>query len=179
MKREELIKALGLAAEATDEQITAAIAEAVKAKGAVAQAQNELATARSELAKGPGLDKFVPRADFETERAARLAAEAKVKEVADAAHKAKVDAAIDAASKAGKITPATVEYHRAQCTDADGLKRFEAFVAAAPVIAADGKFNGKPPGDSNSDTLTEQEKIVARNCGLTEAEFLKSKPKAQ
>lgn len=174
VNREDLIKALGLAADASDEQIAAAVAAGVKAVADAKQAQTELATARAELARGPGLDKFTPRADYEAVLARAVAAEKLVADTKAAAHKAKVDAAIEAASKAGKITPATVEYHRMQCSTEDGLKRFEDYVTVAPVVGSGGVDETQnPAGDSSK--LTDEERRVAVACGLSEADYLKGK----
>ena len=42
-------------------------------------------------------------------------------------HRAEIEAALGA----GKITPATVEYHKASCRQDGGLERFRDFVKAA------------------------------------------------
>ena len=65
------------------------------------------------------------------------AIEQQLRNDAAAARRTVVDAEIDAALRAGKITPASVDYHRAACADAEGLERFRAFVRGAPTIGGD------------------------------------------
>ena len=80
------------------------------------------------------------KAELATARSIEQQARADAQQLlADAAawRKGVVDAEIDAALRAGKITPASVDYHRAACADAEGLERFRAFVRGAPAIGGD------------------------------------------
>lgn len=74
---------------------------------------------------------------LKTELATASAIGQQLRNDAAAARRIVVDAEIDAALSARKITPASVEYHRAACADAEGLDRFRAFVRGAPAIGGD------------------------------------------
>ncbi|MEF2154657.1 phage protease [Luteimonas sp. FXH3W] len=159
-----LSTALNLEATASDDDLAAAII-ALKDKA------DETSTAlNAERAKAPALDQYVPRADYDAtlERAsnAEAALAAKDKE----AHDAAVSSEIDAALKAGKITPATVEYHRAACAEQGGLERFRAFVAAAPAVAEPSDLGArKPTGDTTA--LNAEQAAVARALGMSEDDY--------
>ena len=130
----EILKALGLAETATP-------AEAI---AAIAQLKSELVTARNR-AETPSLDKFVPRADYETAINRAKAAEDRIAKAEVDSREQQIEVAIKGALEVGKITPATADYHRAQCRQEGGLPRFEAFVAAAPVIAPATDLGSRQP----------------------------------
>lgn len=127
-----LLAALGLASTASFED---ALNHITKIKGDLTVALN--------AANSPPLDKFVPKGDYDlalnraTEAEGKLAAQAK--ETLETA----INSEIDAALQAGKITPATKDYHIAQCRQEGGLERFKAFVAAAPSVAGATGLDGK------------------------------------
>lgn len=131
--------ALGLAATADDDAIATAI-NTVKTDRDTAQALN--------TERAPSLERFVPRADYDTLLARATNAENTIKDRDSAAHAAAVDAEIEAATKAGKITPATVDYHRATCSDQAGLERFRNFVKAAPTVADASTLDGRKAVDT-------------------------------
>ncbi|WP_164273411.1 phage protease [Stenotrophomonas sp. B1-1] len=149
--------ALGLNAEASDDALAAAI--------------NQLqATALN--SQQPSLDRFVPRADHDAVVARATNAEQKLTAFQKEQHDTAVSAEIDSALKAGKITPATVEYHRASCSDTNGLQRFRDFVSAAPVVAGDA---GAPatPGSAAATALNASETYVAQALGIPADQFKK------
>ncbi|MCP1375383.1 phage protease [Dyella lutea] len=125
---EAIRKALGLPEKATAEQAVTAI------------------NALQRSVDTPSLEKFVPRADYDAAQQRATNAEARLADHAKATKAAEIDAAVEAAVKAGKITPATVEYHKASCAAEGGLERFKAFVEAAPVVADTTNLDGKQPG---------------------------------
>lgn len=192
MNREELIALLGLAATATDDEIKTALH---RQKAAVSEGSQKVATLTKELdeTKGklaqankdldaqkatnsvavPSLDKYVPRADYELALNKAKEAQDKLDAQDKAAHDAEIDAEIRKATEAGKITPATVEYHKAQCQQEGGLERFKKFVEAAPVVAAatNSGLDGKTP-PATGKQLTEDQKVLCAQMGLTEEEFL-------
>ncbi|MDH5258580.1 MAG: phage protease, partial [Gammaproteobacteria bacterium] len=120
----QLAKHLGLDEDASAEVILTA-----------ANSLKQEHTAALNSAQNPSLDKFVPRADFDSAVARANNAEQKLKDDADSKLNAEIDTAINSALAVGKITPATKEYHTAMCKQEGGLDRFKAYVAAAPVIA--------------------------------------------
>jgi phage I-like protein len=162
----EMLKAL-LAALALPENATEA-----EALAKVQILKTELATA-SNRAENPSLEKFVPRADFEAAVAKANNAEQQLIQVKQAELETATNAAIDQALKDGKITPATKEYHQAQCMQEGGLARFKAYCSAAPVIGADSGLNGKDP-DKDRKALNAEEQKVCDALGITEEEYLKT-----
>lgn len=161
------LAALDIPAEATDEQIV----------DRLTQIKADLDKARAMNAAQPSLDRYVPRADYDALATRAANAETALRQRDADAHKALVDTEIDAALKAGKITPATVDYHRASCADQSGLQRFRAFVAAAPVIGdALPQLDGKPAATATALNATEREICAA--MGISEAAFLASRTAA-
>lgn len=148
----KLLALLGLPETATEDQ-------ACNALGAL---QTDLATARNR-AETPSLDKFVPRADYDTVVAKAQNAEQQLADQKKAELETAINAEVDLALKAGKITPATKDYHVATCREAGGLDRFKAFVAAAPVVAAASDLDSKEHKDGKS--LNAEELSIAEMFG--------------
>lgn len=154
-------------------KITVAIATAL-ALGADAteeQALNAIGQLQQRAGQASNLDQFVPRADYDAAVERANNAEQALSERDQATHTAAVDAAIDGALKAGKITPATADYHRASCSDEAGLKRFKDFVAAAPTVGDDTNLGERKP--ANKDTaLNAEEQAICQATGVTPEEFI-------
>jgi phage I-like protein len=142
---EAIRKALGLPEQATLDQAVTAI--------------NSLRTA------APALDKYVPRADYDTAINRAQTAENKLAEQAKTQLQAQIDTEIEAALKAGKITPATVDYHKAQCAAEGGLERFRAFVQVAPEVAGNTNLDGKPPQGTDNKGLNAATKNIGAMFG--------------
>lgn len=170
----KLLKLLGLDESATAEQVSAAVAAlvngATEAKDAV---EAELAAARADLkvataqAVAPSLQEFVPRATHDVATARVTELEVEIADRDKAAHDVKVTATIEAATKAGKITPPTVDYYTTQCSTAEGLKQFEEFVAlASAVVDPKEVVQGTPPAAQDLEP-TSIELAVAHSCGMT------------
>lgn len=156
-----IVGGLGLSEDAADDAVAKAI-NALKADKDTAVALN--------AQQAPNLDRFVPRGDYDAMQARAVNAEQAIASRDAAAHKAAVDAAIESALSAGKITPATADYHRAACADASGLERFTAFVAAAPAIAAPSDLDGKKPTGAQTALNAEQQE-ACRLLGMSEADY--------
>lgn len=164
MTLEELLAALGLPKGTTFE---AALAHIGKLKGDLVTATNAAAS--------PSLDKFVPRADYDAALARATNAETSL---ADQARKAKdkdITAAIDKALAEGKITPATVEYHKAQCAQEGGLERFSAYCQAAPVIVDPSTMDKKQPDGGTA--IDEVQRAMNAMMGIDDETFKKHNPK--
>ena len=116
----------------------------------------------------------MPRADYNALESRALNAEQALAEHKKTEHSKAVDAVITAATQAGKITPATVDYHRAMCQDEAGLARFKAFVDASPVVA-DATNLGERKPDKTTTALNSEEQHVAKLLGMSEADFIKGK----
>ena len=146
-----LLEALGLADGATAADAVAAIA--------TLKADRQTALNRVET---PDPARFVPRADFDLamNRVAAL-------ETADKARaEAEIVAAVDGAIAAGKVAPASRDYHLATCRAEGGLALFAKMVAAAPVLTAPSGLGGKQPGQGAS-AYTEEELAVCRQMDMS------------
>lgn len=166
MKFSQLIlAALALAADSTEEQVLTAI-NAMKS-------DRDIALNRANNPPAPALDKFVPRADFDVALNRATTAEQKLGEVQQRAKDAEIETEIGAALKAGKITPATAEYHKAQCRAEGGLERFREFVKAAPAVADPSKIDGQQPGAAAGVAFNAEEKKVAAMFGNSEEDMKK------
>jgi phage I-like protein len=163
MDLQQLLAALNLPAGTT---FAAALNHIAKMQGDLTVALN--------AAQSPPLDKFVPRGDYDTALNRANAAEAALKAEQDAQLETAINAEISAALEAGKITPATKDYHVAQCRQEGGLERFKAFVAAAPVIAADSDLDTRK--HSTDSALNTEEKTVCVALGISEEDYRKANP---
>jgi phage I-like protein len=193
----ELLALLGLSENATEDEAKAAIGK-IKADGVegaskiegletkVTELEGEVATARSDLKTAQEkvqpitLDKFVPRGDYDIAVARADKAEAELAEQSKTEHQDKVDTAIAAAMKAGKIAPASEEYHRANCSTAEGLAGFEAYVDKAAVIVPKSDLDDKKPetGDgAKNGELTKEQLAIARACNISAEDFKKQRAK--
>lgn len=142
-----VLEALGLKPEAT-------AAEAVVAIGALTAARD---TALNSAAH-PDPEKFVPRADHQLalNRIGEFETEAKTRAEAE------IVAAVDGAVAAGKVAPASRDYHLASCRAEGGLARFTAMVAAAPAITA-------PSGADRKDAAAGKEGLTAEELAMCRA----------
>ena len=156
---EKILKALGLAAGATEEEALAAL-DGLKSDLQSAKASAQL----------PSLEKFVPRADYDAVLTRASAAETKLADAAKAGRDEEIKALLDKAQADGKITPATREFYEASCRAEGGIERFKAFAASAPEIAKPSGLTGSesaPGGETQS--ATADERRVASALGLTPA----------
>ncbi|WP_435100821.1 phage protease [Arhodomonas sp. AD133] len=151
MLPEAIRKALGLSENATEDQAVTAINQLTE--------ERQTALNRAE---NPSLERFVPRADYDAALERASNAEHKLAEQESKRLEAEIDAEIDAALAAGKITPATVDYHKAQCRQEGGLDRFKEYVKAAPTLGDPAELDDrKPEGDAGKALNAEQQKIAA------------------
>lgn len=155
-----LLALLGLPETATEEEALAAA--------------NKLKTAQATNSEHQNIERFVPRADYDTALSRATNAEQQLQTIKTEQHAKAVDAAIQEASEAGKITPATAEYHRASCHDQAGLDRFKAFVAAAPVVGDPSNLGERKP-HSTTTALNAEEQSVCQQFGIDPAEYAKTK----
>ncbi|WP_018694434.1 phage protease [Algicola sagamiensis] len=150
---------LGLSSDSTEEQAVYAI--------------NTLKTDKEKAlnhAQNPSLEKFVPRADHDVALNRAKEAEQKIKDIEEKSLNQKIEQEIESALIAGVITPATADYHRANCQQEGGLGRFQAYVKAAPEIAGDSGLDGKKTPEHTS-RLSEDDKEACQLLGLSEKEF--------
>jgi len=150
-----VLQALGLKPDASAADAVVAITTMKR--------ENETALNR---AANPDPAEFVPRADYDlaTNRATGLEAELKKRRDAE------IVAEVDAAVEAGKIAPASREYHLATCRTEGGLDRFRNFIGQAPVIAP---AKGAPQTQTQTakDQPTDSELALCRAWGVTFVEL--------
>ena len=158
----KILEALGLAADAGEEQALAAVK-------ALAAERDE---AKS-LAAAPPLERFVPRADYDSAVARASAAEGKLASQAAEARGAEIKKALDAAQEAGRITPASRSYHEAQCQREGGLEAFSAAYGEGAPSQAPGPGGGSaaPPPPTAAGFASEEEAAIASMFGR-DAKFL-------
>lgn len=159
----KIAKALGLAETSTEDQVL----EALNRQKA------DLETARNQ-AENPSLERFVPRADYDKALNRATEAEQKLTEHQTQARDKEIEAEISKALEAGKITPATKDYHTAQCRQEGGLGRFKKFVEAAPVLADPSGIQGDPP--PSGPALNAEEKSISAMFGNSAEELNKHAP---
>src|SRR5690606_19872896 len=138
---------------------------------AVKKLQGDLATATNNAE--PSLDKYVPRADHDNVKAALNAAQEELTSIKKGQRDEKIETAINAALKAGKITPATVEYHTAQCQAEGGLERFEKFVESAPVIGDVSDLDTRTPKGGQDTALNAEQQRIANLFGNSAEDIAK------
>lgn len=148
--------ALGLAQDATEAAILAAIAgqkdehaalcgmlkidsasDRQTVTAAVASLQSETATALAAVKANPSTAEVAAlKTDLDATRTALAALQKK-----DADRE--IDAALSAAAAEGKITPASRDAYRAMCAEKGGLERFRALAATLPVICEPSGLDGR------------------------------------
>lgn len=170
--------ALNRAGDSAVQQENPAVDEAIrKALGLTEQATpTEAVTAINALrtsAQSPSMDTFVPRAQYDTAINRAQLSETKLRDIEAAQQQAAIDAAVDGAVKAGKITPATTDYYKAQCATENGLERFQAFVAAQPVIADATGLGTRKVDDVDGKSLNAATQTVAALMGVSAEDIKK------
>ena len=153
-------KALGLPESAPESELVAAINQI--------KADRDTATS---------LDKYVPRQDYDAALARAANAEQSLASLLKAQRESDIESAITLALAAGKITPATADYHRAQCRAQGGLERFLDYVAAAPAVGQASGLDGKKPG-LGKPALDQTQKAINTQLGITDADWEKYKDHA-
>lgn len=155
-----LLALLGLPETATEDQAIAAVTQLK-------------ATAQAKNSEQPSLERFVPRGDYDAVVQRATNAEQQLAALKKAEHDKAVTGEIEAALKAGKITPATADYHRAACQEEGGLERFKAFVAAAPVVG-DPSDLGERRATTTVTALNTEQQAMCLQLGVDPAEFVKT-----
>jgi len=149
-------EALGLDAEAT----------AADAVVAINKLKDDKATALN-AAERPDPEKFVPKADHDL-ALNKLAAHEQAAAEREAADQ---QAAVDEAVEAGKIAPASKEYHLATCK-AVGVDKFREMMGTLPVIGGTTEKPGeKKGGDTAATALNAEQAALARALGTTPEKF--------
>ncbi|MBI2235391.1 MAG: hypothetical protein HYU60_00275 [Magnetospirillum sp.] len=160
----KIYAALGLVDGANEDQILAAVN---KLKTDLGVAANKAAT--------PDLERFVPRADYDQAVARATNAEQTLQAERGKAMNVEIDVVVKQALAEGKIAPASEEYYRAQCRKEGGLEEFRKFIGAAPkIVDGNAIVTGEPPAAKQTG-LSDGEKAICKQMGITEADYIKSK----
>lgn len=156
MNIKALLAAMGLPETATE----------AEALNAIQKMKSDLASANNSMAASTDLAKFVPRGDYDAVLARATNAETVLADQKKEALETAINSEIELALAAGKIIPATVDYHKAQCQQEGGLNRFKAYVAATPAIADPSGLDGKEAGETGK-ALNAEEAQIASMFGNT------------
>ncbi len=160
MKLSKLIAdALGLSEDATEQDAATAIN--------TLKSEKEVALNR---ANTPDLNKFVPKATFDTAINRAETAENLLAEI----HSQEIDALVQAAVEDGKVAPADKEMYVGLCRTKEGVEQFKKFVQGAPKIATNAQVK-TPKTPDGKQKLEEHEIAMCRTMGVTEEEFLAAK----
>lgn len=157
----ELCRELGIAEDSKSDAVIAA-AKAAKQKAELNREQT------------PSLEKYVPRADYDSLMERARNAEQKVADAEKTQLEAEINREVDAAVKAGKITPATKEFYADNCRQQGGLDRFKKFVTDAPVIGVESDLDKKKPPETGAE-LNSEEKAVCEQMGVDPEELKKTR----
>lgn len=161
VKREELIKLLGLAADATDEQISSGLAALKAAADQTGTLQTEVATLKGQVADPA---KFVPIAVFD-------GLKAEVATLKGQINGSEVDALIQGGIDAGKLLPVQVDWARALgASDIAALKGYLDKTPAIPGLRR--QTDGKPPVIDNVSQLNAEQLAVCKATGVSHADFI-------
>ncbi|SDI83639.1 Mu-like prophage I protein [Pseudomonas flavescens] len=155
-----LAAVLGLTVDDSEDQAIAAI---TKLK----------ATAQAANSEHSNIERYMPRADYDAVLLRATNAEQALVSTKKAEREKTVDAEIEAALKAGKITPATTDYHRAACQEEGGLERFRSFVAAAPVVGDPSDLVERKP-NKTATALNSEQQAMCVQLGVDPVEFAKT-----
>jgi len=159
-RMKQIAKALGLAPDASEAEILAALnSEREANRDKVADVERQLHSAQTAT---PPMEKYVPRSEFD-----RVTAELNsVQEEKAKAEKERLEqaihSAVDAAVEAGKVVPANKDYFLAQCRTEGGLERFKEFVASAPVVVGEPQKVNPVPKDGELSLNAEQRELLKR-----------------
>lgn len=176
--REQLIKLMKLAADATDEAIIAAVA-ALADKPALAPELRE-ALALSDTASlseaTASIHALRQSSDQRSAVSGQLTAlQAEVKTLRDAAAMRTRDELVAMALSQGKITPAQREWAEAYALrDPEG---FRTFTTKAPVVTPIGDTVTLPLSQDRTGGIDEAQKQINRALGIDQALWLKHQPK--
>lgn len=154
-----IVAALGIAAEATEEQAVVAINALKQDKDIALNRANQ-----------PDLNKFVPIETHSVALNRASTAEAALKAIADK----EIDALVQTAITEGKVAPANKDMFIGMCRTEGGIEQFKKFVGSAPAIANNSQT--KPPVDEKGKPVLEEHEIaMCRKMRVTHEEYVAAK----
>lgn len=165
--RKQLIAMLGLADDAGDEQIQAALT-ALQAKAAAAdQKDTEIAGLKASASGKPDPAKYVPVATFEALKVEVAALKATQTTTA-------VEALVKKGLEDGKLLPVQEAWAK-ELGDKD-IAALTSYLEKTPAIAAlkGSQTDGKPPKHDGGDGLSAEELAVCKNLNVSPEEYTKA-----
>lgn len=157
---DKILEALGLNSSASE-------GDAVEA---ITKLKTDEATARNR-AETPDPAKYVPKADYELARN-------RVQEL-EQGEEARLDTeitdAVGAAVQAGKIAPASRDYHIAACRAAGGIEEFQKMVGATPEIGGDVDLPDDPGKATGASALSAEELAVCNALDMKPEDYAAQK----
>ena len=169
----EQLQALGLAADATDEQIAAKIVAVVQAQPKAGVAP-ELGSVLSKIQ-----DTLAGLVAAKGSTGSPVAAVAGNAAAPSEAHLIAVNAVVDSGIAAGKVAPGSREaFVKQGGSSLESLKLLQELIASLPVLVA---TNAGPVGGGNGGNggggskLTPQQQAICKDLQVSEEEFLKSR----
>ncbi|MBK1868263.1 phage protease [Aestuariivirga sp. YIM B02566] len=158
MDRKALCQKLGLAENATDADIAAAIGT-LQQKATASASQVDLA-------------QYVPRADYDAVLADRNNLQTSIASRQAADLTTEGTALVEQAIKDAKIAPASKGFYLSLCSSREGIDKLKAFIASAPTVVP--TTIGEDTGDKGTaKALTSQQKKIAASLGISEEDFAK------
>lgn len=115
---------------------------------------------------------YVPRTDYDLAINRAEKAESEVKQHRETERDEKIETAVNTAIKDGKIAPANKDFYVSMCRKEGGLDEFQKFAAAAPQVIENPELPDKP--ESGNGSLSDDQKAMCRNLGVSEEDFVKS-----
>jgi phage I-like protein len=162
-----LIALLGLAEDASDEQIKSAMT-ALKAKADAAKAKDDEIAALKAAKPDPA--KFVPVETFESLKTEVAALKAQQTS-------GEVTALVDKGIAEGKLLPAQKDWAKELGNkDVAALKGYLEKTPAIAALKGGTQTEGKAPEGGGADGLTEEELAVCRNLGISAEDYRKANP---
>lgn len=183
VKREQLIALLGLAAEATDEQITAALKAAIatgeqlaalRAELGITEGDGKEAIAALKAGAKPDLSQYAPIDMVE-------ALKGEIAQLRNAQAGSEVDGLVKQALADGKLLPAQESW--AKELGNSNVAALKSYLDKTPAIAAlkGSQTNGQPPAGADANThasgLSAEELEAAKLTGKTPSEYAALKAK--
>lgn len=166
---EETLKQLGLEKDASEQQIREAV-EALRAKAdKTDNLEEQLAAAKANSGGGePDPSKYVP---VETVQGLQQ----QVAELTSKVHGSEVEQLVKQGLDDGRLLPAMEDWARSLGQkDVAALRSY--LESAQPIAALAGsQTGGQPPADGGDSKLSESDRAVCKQLGITEDEFLKTK----
>ncbi len=130
------------------------------------QGEPKAVASAADVAQPPS-NNLAPHDEHEKLKAQCAALQGEVQAMKQAQHSEKVEQALSQALQGKKIAPASMEYHRACCSTAQGLAAFKAFCEGAPALLQDHLVSaGAPSTEEGANGLTPHQQAMCSTLGI-------------